>query len=146
MKISARTRYGLRILLDVAQHESDKSPRSIRDIANAQGISGAFISRLVVPMKRAGLIRSLRGIGGGFRLAKSPDNISILDIMNTLDGPVSLLKCISTPKTCSRHACCPSRSIWTDLNTTICDALASITLSKVMSRIGVKDTVGDYCI
>ncbi len=146
MKISARTRYGLRILIDIAQHEADETPRSIGAISKSQGITSAFISRLAVPLKRAGLIRALRGIGGGLRLAKSPDDITILEIMEALDGPVSILKCLAKPKSCRRASGCPARTVWADLNTTIRDAFASTTLAKVMSRIGATDTSGDYCI
>ena len=80
MKISARTRYGLRILLDIAQHEQNESPRTIGAIAASQDISAAFISRLAVPLKRAHLIRAERGVGGGLRLARPPEDITILDI------------------------------------------------------------------
>lgn len=146
MKISARTRYGLRILIDIAQHEADETPRSIGAISKSQGITSAFISRLAVPLKRAGLIHALRGITGGLRLAKSPADITLLDIMEALDGPVSILKCLSRPKSCRRRRGCPARSVWADLNTTIRDAFAAMSLSKVMSRIGAKDTSGDYCI
>lgn len=146
MKISARTRYGLRILIDIAQHEADDAPRSIGAISKSQYITSAFISRLAVPLKRAGLIRALRGISGGLRLAKSPEDITLLEIMEALDGPVSIHKCLTKPKSCKRNKRCPARSIWTDLNTKIRDSLAAITLSKVMNRIGVTDTSGDYCI
>ena len=145
MKISARTRYGLRILLDIAQHEQDESPRTIGEISSSQDISAAFISRLAVPLKRAHIINAERGVGGGLRLARSPDDITLLDISETLDGPVSILKCLATPKTCRRHARCPARSIWADLNTTIKNALAAVTLSSVMARMGLRDTSGDYC-
>ncbi len=146
MKISARTRYGLRILLDVAQHERDVSPRTIGAIAESQDISAAFISRLAVPLKRAHLIHAERGVGGGLRLARSPEDITLLDISEALDGPVSVLKCLARPKSCRRHAKCPARDIWGDLNTTIKNALASVTLSSVMKRLGATDTSGDYCI
>ena len=146
MKISARTRYGLRILLDVAMHAQDEAPRTISAIAQSQAITPAFVSRLAVPLKRAGLIRSLRGISGGLRLAKSPDDISLLAITEALDGPVSILTCLSKPKTCKRHRNCPARTIWGDLNLTIRGALSAITLSSVMSRLGLRHDDVDYCI
>ena len=146
MKISARTRYGLRILLDVAMHAQDEAPRTISAIAQSQAITPAFVSRLAVPLKRAGLIRSLRGISGGLRLAKSPDDISLLAITEALDGPVSILTCLSKPKTCKRHRNCPARTIWGDLNLTIRGALSAITLSSVMRRLGLRHDDADYCI
>jgi Rrf2 family protein len=146
MKISARTRYGLRILLDIAQHERDPVPRTIAAIAAAQGISAAFISRLAVPLKRAGLLHALRGAGGGLRLAKSPEDISVLSIAEALDGPVSILACVTRPKTCKRYRDCFARSVWADLNLSIKSALADMTLAKVMDRLGLRGGTGDYCI
>lgn len=146
MKISARTRYGLRILLDVAMHAQDEAPRTINAIAQSQSISPAFISRLAVPLKRAGLIHSQRGVSGGLRLAKSPDNITLLAITEALDGPVSILTCLSKPKTCKRHSSCPARTMWGDLNLTIRGALSNITLSSVLKRLGLRHDDVDYCI
>ena len=146
MKISARTRYGLRILLDIAAHEHDEAPRSIGAIAKSQGISAAFISRLAVPLKRAHLIHAMRGAGGGLRLAKPPDSITLLGITEALDGPVSILTCLAKPKTCKRNAGCPARSIWGDLNLTIRRALAGVTLSSVMERMNIRNYDADYCI
>ena len=134
MKISARTRYGFRILLDIAQHEQDDSPRTISAIAASQEISAAFISRLAVPLRRAHLVNAERGAGGGLRLARSPGDITLLDISEALDGPTSILKCLAEPKICRRHARCPARTVWGDINTTLKNALASVTLSSVMSR------------
>lgn len=70
MKISTKGRYGLRILIDLATHDNS-IPRLIRDIAQAQQISEKYISRLVIDLRRAGLIRSIRGVNGGFHLAKN---------------------------------------------------------------------------
>ena len=143
MKISARTRYGLRILLDIAQHAKDESPRTIGAIAASQDISAAFISRLAVPLKRARIISAARGAGGGLRLARPPEDITILDISETLNGPVSVLKCLTAPHTCRRHAKCPARCIWADINATIKDALSAVTLANVMKRTRVGGASGD---
>ncbi|MCR5414728.1 MAG: Rrf2 family transcriptional regulator [Kiritimatiellae bacterium] len=146
MKISARTRYGLRILLDIAANADDPSPRSIKTIAKSQGISAPFISRLAVPMKRKGLISSARGVAGGLRLAKPADEISLLDIMTALDGPVSILKCISQAKRCKRSGFCGVRSVWKELNDLIADSLRSVTLAKVMERTDHENRKTGYCI
>lgn len=146
MKISARTRYGLRILLDIASHGHDPQPRTIAAIAKSQHLSAAFISRLAVPLKHAGFIHAMRGIGGGLRLAKSPDDINLLGITEALDGPVSILDCVSRPKSCKRNAQCPVRPLWSDLNVTFRNALAETTLSKVLSRLDIPDEMSTYCI
>ena len=133
MKITAKSRYALRTLLDIAISGADK-PRTIAEIASSQAISEKFISRIVVPLRRAGLLESERGARGGLRLARSPGDITLLDISEALDGPTSILKCLAEPKICRRHARCPARTVWDDINTTLKNALASVTLSSVMSR------------
>ena len=70
----------------------------------------------------------------------------LLAITEALDGPVSILTCLSKPKTCKRHRNCPARTIWGDLNLTIRGALSAITLSSVMSRLGLRHDDADYCI
>ncbi len=133
MKISARTRYGLRILLDIARHGGEGSLRTIAEIASSQAISAAFISRLAVPLKRAGLINAERGVGGGLSLARNPGEISLLDIMEALDGPVSVVKCVARPKICKRNKTCKVRGIWDGINSAIKNSLASITLASIMA-------------
>ena len=80
MKITAQARYALRILLDIAVH-GGAEPRSIKEIAASQGISEKFISRIAVPLRRAGLVSTERGAKGGLRLAKRPENVSLLAIV-----------------------------------------------------------------
>ncbi len=131
MKISTKGRYGLRILIDLALHDGD-SPRLIRDIARSQEISEKYISRLMVPLRRAGLIRSIRGARGGFRLAKGLEEITLLDVVEVMEGPVSIVDCVSTPEGCSRASCCRSREIWTDLNAEIRDSMRKIRLLDIL--------------
>ena len=122
---------------DSPRHRAARAKRVAADDwrdAASQGISAAFISRLAVPLKRAHLIRAERGAGGGLRLARPPEDITILDIAETLDGPVSVLKCLTAPQVCGRHAKCPARCIWADLNATIKDSLATVTLANAMNH------------
>ena len=147
LKISAKARYGLRILLDIALHEGDETPRTTAAIAESQQISLKFASRLVIPLRQAGMIRSIRGTAGGFRLAKAPSDITLLDIVETLQGPVEILDCLGEGSACPRAAACVSRSVWDDVNTAFANALAALTLETVLARAQERGTAGqDYCI
>ncbi len=146
MKISARTRYGLRILLDLATNGADGAPRPISVIAKSQMITAAFISRLAVPLKRAGLVEAYRGVTGGLRLALPPEKITLLAITEALDGPISILKCLSPKKPCNRKPQCPSHLVWKDLNATIKAAFESVTLDKVMKRLCHEELPESCCI
>ena len=99
MKISTKGRYGLRILIDLATHDPAK-PRQLHDIAQSQQISEKYISRLVLDLRKAKLIRSTRGVNGGIHLVKSPEEITLLEILETMEGPISVVNCVHSPAQC----------------------------------------------
>ena len=150
MKISAKARYGLRILLDVALHETHARPRTIKEIADAQGISEKFISRIVVPLRERGMIKSERGKLGGFRLAQAPSDITLLAVIETLQGPISLVDCVAYKARCVRSGTCVARSVWTDVNTAVRAALRGMTLETVLERVrggtSVPSALAEYSI
>ena len=148
MKISTKGRYGLRILIDLAIHDPEK-PRMIRDIALSQQISEKYISRLVIDLRRAKLIRSVRGINGGFHLAKMPEKITLLDILETMEGPISVVDCVRSPEKCRRTSLCPARDIWQQLNDGIRSLTAKITLEDILNayrKQNAEKGICDYCI
>ena len=150
MKISAKARYGLRILLDVALHETHARPRTIKEIADAQGISEKFISRIVVPLREQGMIKSERGKLGGFRLAQAPSDITLLAVIETLQGPTSLVDCVADKARCLRSRTCAPRSVRTDVHTAVRAALRGMTLETVLERVrggtSVPSALAEYSI
>ena len=148
MKISTKGRYGLRILIDLATHDPAK-PRLIRDIAQSQQISEKYISRLVIDLRRAKLIRSVRGVNGGFHLAKLPEEITLLEILEVMEGPISVVDCVRSPEKCRRQALCPARDIWMELNEGIRQLTKKITLDDILNAYrqhNVDLGICDYCI
>ena len=148
MKISTKGRYGLRILIDLATHDPAK-PRLIRDIAQSQQISEKYISRLVIDLRRAKLIRSVRGVNGGFHLARNPEGITLLEILETMEGPISVVDCVRSPEKCKRQALCPARDIWTELNDGIRQLTRRITLDDILNAYRKQNAdqgICDYCI
>ena len=132
MKITAKARYALRILMDIGAH-GDGSVRTIREIGASQGISEKFISRIVVPLRRAGLVVTARGVRGGLSLGRFPAKITLLDIVEAMDGPLSLVHCLSRPGACRRHGACAAESAWRGVNDALADALRSVTLEQVVA-------------
>ena len=148
MKISTKGRYGLRILIDLATHDPEK-PRMLKDIAESQQISEKYISRLVIDLRRAGLIRSVRGVKGGFHLAKLPEEITLLKVLETMEGPLSVVECVKSPEKCKRQMLCPARSIWKKLNDDIRGLTSKITLHDILNayrRQDAENGISDYCI
>ncbi|MBR1608157.1 MAG: Rrf2 family transcriptional regulator [Kiritimatiellae bacterium] len=151
MKITAKSRYALRILLDIAAHDSG-APRPIREISVSQGISEKFIGRLAVPLRRAGLVESERGARGGLRLARFPEKITLLAIVQATDGPLALLRCLSKPGACKKQGSCAAELAWKEVNEALSGALEKTTLADVLAAhrriFGQSDPAPepDYCI
>ena len=146
LKISAKARYALRILLDVATFASAETPRTGAAIAQAQQISEKFLSRIVVMLRRRGLLRSVRGNVGGFRLAMSPDDIRLLDVIEAVQGPVAILDCLEPGATCPRQATCLARRVWSDVNSAFVATLAKVSLASILRRDPAAAHALDYCI
>ena len=133
MKLSTRTRYGTRALLDLALHQAE-SPVSLKDIAERQQISLQYLEHLITPLIAVGIVRSIRGPKGGVALAKPPDQITLSQIMKLLEGSTSLVECIDNPKLCSRAELCVTRDIWDELNKAMNGVMESTTLQDLVER------------
>lgn len=148
MKISTKGRYGLRILMDLALHQSEK-PRLIRDIAKSQQISEKYISRLVIALRKAGMIRSVRGVNGGFHIAMKPEEITLLDVIEVMEGPLSIVDCVSMPKKCTHSENCTPREVWCKLNDDIRGLMRGTTLADILASYEKQKALNgnaDYCI
>lgn len=132
MKISTKGRYGLRVLLDLAVNGTEGAPRMLKDVAQNQGISEKYLSRLVIDLRRAGLITSVRGAGGGYRLAKPPKMITILEVLEVMEGPITLLDCLNQTDSCERSNHCPPRMLWSRINQKIRNVFEEFTLQDLL--------------
>lgn len=148
MKISTKGRYGLRILLDIAMYRVSDKPRLIREIAQNQEISEKYISRLIIELRKANFVKSIRGINGGYTLARNPEEINILEVLETMEGPIAIVECAqSNKKVCNREASCPARQMWTQINQKIRETVAQYTLKDLIDLyIGNGEAALDYCI
>ena len=129
MKISTKGRYGWRILLDLAQH--GETPRLMREIAVSQGISEKYIRRLIIPLNKAGFVRSIRGVKGGFVLAKNPADITLLSVVETMEGALAVVECVTDKAFCAKSGDCPACKMWTGLTAEIRQAMAKVTLADL---------------
>jgi Rrf2 family iron-sulfur cluster assembly transcriptional regulator len=131
MQLSTRSRYGTRLMVDLAQHY-DQGPIRINDIAKRQDISVKYLEQLIIPLKKADLIKSVRGPKGGHLLAKPVQNITVGEIVILLENETSLAPCLKNPDTCDMTDTCLTRDIWGMLTKKIYETLNSITLSDVI--------------
>ena len=131
MKLSTRSRYGTRMMLDLAQHY-DEGPIQIADIAKRQDISVKYLEQLIIPLKKVNLIKSVRGPKGGHVLARPPDEVTVGEIVRVLEGGIDLAGCIENPNGCNRSSRCLTRCIWEEASKAMQDRLNSTALSKTI--------------
>jgi Rrf2 family protein len=136
MNISTRGRYGLRALLEIAAQPKER-PLAIRDISEKQQMSVTYLEQILYKLKNAGIVRSVRGAKGGYILARDVKKITVSQIINALDGPISISYC-DTPKlrekSCVGPAACVSRILWKRIEDLIDDALSSVTLADLRAQ------------
>ena len=132
MKISTKGRYGLRLLLDLAAYGTNDKPRMLKDIAVSQDISEKYLSQLVIKLRRGGLISSVQGAGGGYKLARPPKMITILDVLEVMEGPVTIVECLSDTDLCERSGFCPPRILWSQINQKVRNVFVEYTLQDLL--------------
>ena len=133
MKLSTRTRYAMRAMLELAANRSN-APLQTKVIARDQCISAKYLEQLMSALKTNGLVRSIRGAKGGYVLAKAAEQIKLNDIFICLEGPVIITECIENEDSCSRTAECVTRGIWLQLQNAITEILESTTLQDLVDR------------
>ncbi|MHC4060589.1 MAG: RrF2 family transcriptional regulator [Planctomycetota bacterium] len=134
MKLSTRTRYGIRAILEIAANHG-KGPLQTRIIAQRQNISVKYLEQLMAVLKSGGFVRSIRGSKGGYTLAKPPHQIRISELFNALEGPIVTVECVDDESYCANAADCIARQLWTQVQKAIENVLQSITLQDLIDRM-----------
>ena len=119
------------MMLDMAQHY-DEGPIQIRDMAKRQDISVKYLEQLIIPLKKADFVRSVRGPKGGYMLAKLPEEITVGEIVKVLEGGINLTGCIENPHTCDKSTWCLTRGLWEEATRAMYGKLNSVTLSEMI--------------
>jgi Rrf2 family protein len=119
------------MMLDLAVHH-DQGPTPLREIAKRQDLSVKYLEQLIIPLKAAGFIRSVRGARGGYTLAQDPDKISVGEIIEILEGGLSLVDCVEDPKFCKRQKECPTKDIWLRMSGRLMEELTALSLQDVL--------------
>ena len=132
MKLSTKSRYGTRMILDLAQHYGQGAIQ-LGEIAKRQKISLKYLEQIIRPLKKAGYVGSFRGAKGGHILNKPPDEITVGEIVAVLEGGDTLIQCDQDPATCEREDSCLTRYLWMEAAKAMYTRLAEITFADVMS-------------
>ncbi len=140
--ISTKGRYAIRILLDLAERDNG-GYTPMKEVAARQEISLKYIERIMPSLKAAGLIDSVHGIGGGYRLNRSPDRYTLWEILQLAEGDLAPVSCLqSNAPVCRRAAECRTLSVWEGYYELTRNYFTGITLADLMH----KQQGGDYVI
>jgi Rrf2 family protein len=136
LRLSSKGQYGVRAMFEIAK-DYKKGPLTIKEISKRQGMSVSYLEQLLNKLRRAGLIKSRKGPGGGYTLEKKPDEISIGVILNTLEGPVAITNCLapeSAQPECNLIEKCVTRLLWKSLGEKIENFLDTISLNDLLKE------------
>ena len=145
MKLSTKGRYGVRLMFDLALQAGD-GPVALKDIAARQEISEKYLSNLILVLKNAGFVHSVRGSQGGYTLARPPRDITLKDILLALEESMCLVECTEKPMLCQRSGDCLVRDVWSEVTGKMFEALESFTLEALLERQKLKTSVPSYSI
>ena len=134
MMITTKGRYALRVMLDLAEHNNGKYI-PLKEIAARQEISEKYLESIISVLSKAEFVIGLRGKGGGYRLAKSPEQYTVDSILRLTDGSLAPVSCLETPhNTCNRASSCKTLPMWKKLNGLIHEYLESVTLDQLLAN------------
>ena len=140
MRLSTKSRYGLRAMFDIA-YNCGPEPAQIQDISRRQQISPRYLEQIFQSLKRAGLLNSKRGPQGGYALARKPEEISVLEILNATEQDILLVDCVgATPKKLRRKTECPfegkcvTQTVWAEAYELLDTLFGGMTLQTLCQR------------
>jgi len=150
VRVSTRGDYASRALLSLALHQDDSGPTTVRDIAERTGLPQPYLEQILLALKGAGLVRSKRGVGGGYVLARTPDEINLAEILRAVDGPI-VLGDFGDPHTdgaCDHEGQCVLLSVWHTIGDEMRGRLEAFTLADIAAmatgnRPWLTDTAGN---
>ena len=131
MKLSTRGRYGIHAMYDLALNYGG-SPQCIKAIADRESIPEAYLEQLIALLRREKLVTSVRGAQGGYMLARPPQEITVGEVLRTLEGGLNLVDCLSEEDACGRSCACPSRIVWKKIRDGLNEIVDGITLQDML--------------
>jgi FeS assembly SUF system regulator len=131
IRMTRLTDYGIVLLAYFARHHEGEV-RSARDVAAESHLPLPTVSKVLKLLARKGLLTAQRGVKGGFKLARRPNEISVSEIITALERPIAITACTESAGLCDLEQLCPSRSTWRRVNQVVRDALGHITLAEIV--------------
>ena len=134
IKLSTKGRYGTRLMLSLAFHyNEDKEAVVLKNISKEEDLSIRYLEQIIIPLKINKLVKSVRGAGGGYTLAKHPSKITVCEIVEVLEGSCSLVDCVEDLDSCERITECAAHEIWKEASDLLKNYFESKTLQDLMA-------------
>ncbi|MGQ9653244.1 MAG: RrF2 family transcriptional regulator [Thermodesulfobacteriota bacterium] len=133
MRLSKKAQYGTRAMLELALNHG-RGVVSLSHVARQQGISLKYLEQLIRPLRRAGIVEGTRGATGGYRLTRSPSQISVGEVIRALEEPMNPVECLDDTRLCERSGQCRARGVWAYLSHSIQRTLDAITLDDILMQ------------
>jgi len=133
IRLSTKGRYGTRLMLNLAtRYTEDGDAIILKSISEEEGISIRYLEQIIIPLKINKLVRSIRGAGGGYTLAKDPTRINLREILHALEGSCCLVECVEEPDTCERQPLCSTYEVWKEATLLLKNYFEGITLADLV--------------
>jgi Rrf2 family protein len=140
IRLSTKGRYGTRLMLNLARHHGiGKEAVILKNISDDERISIRYLEQIIIPLKINRLVKSIRGAGGGYTLARKPEDIKVSEILTALEGNCCLVECVDDETYCEFTESCPTHDIWMNATALLKNYFDSITLKDVMVMADKKD-------
>ncbi|MCZ7661675.1 MAG: Rrf2 family transcriptional regulator [Thermoleophilia bacterium] len=144
MNITAKSKYAVRALVELAQHSAD-APVPLVTLAEAREIPTQFLEQLFAALRRAGILQSHRGVYGGFTFNRPPDQITVLDVVEALDGAIEPALC-TTSEACERRAICSVGDVWIQAKLAVEEVFSSVSIQELAEREATLEGTSMYYI
>lgn len=132
IRLSTKGRYGTRLMLNLANNYSNGNEAIIlKSVSEDENISIRYLEQIIIPLKINKLVKSIRGAGGGYILARHPSKIKLSDILDSLEGTMSLVECVEDKDYCDRTNICATHDIWKEASSMLQDYFESLTLQDL---------------
>jgi len=135
IRLSTKGRYGTRLMLNLAHNYNNGNDAIIlKNVSDSEEISIRYLEQIIIPLKINKLVKSIRGAGGGYILARHPSQIQLSDILNSLEGTMSLVECVEDDDYCNRVDVCATHEVWKEASSMLQDYFESLTLQDLTDR------------
>ncbi len=143
MRLSTRSRYGLRAVIRIARGQDELTTSEW--IAKEEDVSKKYLDAILGDLREVGIVEAVRGVRGGYRLAREPGEISAADVVEALEGTVVLVPCVEDASVCARASRCPTRKVWSRASEAVRGALSALTLAELASDRPDGERIGQVC-